>query len=139
MRSDEEILERIEESLDEDWFCTTRPDLVCRLPYEKAKPYLRDEVTPESWTVLSRDRDSLIEQMKSYMPFAWDKVKNQRPMSALRSLQHYKSWLWLAGDDLGDLYEIGGFQDYGAEALRKICAHYGWDWREFFDAGYKEE
>ena len=43
---------------------------------------------------------------------------------------HYMAWVWLAGDDLGDLTD---YQYYGKDNLVKICDHYGWDSSQWDD------
>lgn len=126
MRTDEEILERIEliEKDGGDSLGIQRSDLIFRLPFSEAKKYLKPEVTADEYQQLPRDRESLIAQMLDYMPFAWEKANNCRGISAYRNMDHYTSWIWLAGDDLGDLFD---YQHYGKEKLRMICAHYGFD------------
>lgn len=69
-----------------------------------------------------------------YMPFAWDKANNGRGFSASRSMSHYQAWIWLAGDDIGDLSE---YDSYGKDNLVKICKHYGWDHSQW-DNGVRE-
>lgn len=124
MRTDDEILARIEAVKAEDWMGTQISDLIVRLPFAKAQPYLKPEATEDDWKVMPRDRESVLAEMLDYMPFAWDKANNERGLSAGRSMDHYSAWVWLAGDDLGDLRE---YQFYGKDNLRRICAHYGWD------------
>ena len=122
MRTDEEIIERIKAQEPQDWLGFMNIDLIYRLPFELAKPYLKDGVTESDWQPKPRDRDSLIAEMKDYMPFAIEKADSGRGISASRSMAHYASWVWLAGDDLGDL---NTYQDYGKSNLSKICRHYG--------------
>jgi len=124
MRTDEEILNRIEAVKADDWMGFQVSDLICRLPFEKAQPYLRPEVTAGDWGVLPRDRESMLATMLAYMPFAWDKANEGRGLSAGRSMDHYMAWTWLAGDDLGNLCE---YEYYGKDNLVRICKHYGWD------------
>ena len=107
MRTDEEILSRIDAVKGDDWIGTKQSDLVSRLPYEKAKPFLKESVTEADWTPAPRDRESLIAEMLDYMPL-----------------------VWLAGDDLGDLTE---YEYYGKDNLVKICNHYGWDSSQWDD------
>lgn len=124
MRTNEEIVARIEKLSPRDMFGFDTQDLVLALDYEHAKPYLRDDVKPGDWNPQPRDRDAVVAQMLAYMPFAWGKANDCRGLSAGRSIAHYMSWIWLAGDDLGDLTN---YQFYGKDELRRICAHYGWD------------
>ena len=124
MRTDDEILARVEAVQNDDWLGTKAIDLLARLPFEKAKPYLKPDVDASEWKILPRDRESMLAEMLDYMPFAWEKANDERGLSAGRSMAHYSVWTWLAGDDLGDLTE---YDDYGKDNLRRICKHYGWD------------
>lgn len=135
MRTDEEITARIEEQYPEDMLGFMTQDLILALPFDKAKPYLSDTVTAETWTPKPRDADSLKCRMVEYMPFAWDKANNKRGISAARSLCHYASWLWLAGVDLGNLTE---YTAYGKEHLRRICEYLGLD-PDQWDDGVRED
>ena len=133
MRTDQEILDRIEvvNLAGRDWLRTERTDLISRLPHEAAKRFLKPEfAAPDEWVQSPRDRESLIAEMAEYMPFAWDKANNGRGISAGRSLSHFSAWIWLAGDDLGDLND---YEFYGKDNLARICAHYGWDSRQWDD------
>lgn len=131
MRTDEEILQRIESRSEADWLGTEKSDLVHRLPFDKAKPFLKPETTPEEWGEPSpRDRESIITVMLDYMPFAWGKANDCRGISAGRSMSHYMAWAWLAGDDFG---ELGDYEYYGKENLVRICKHYGWDSAQWDD------
>lgn len=115
---------RISEVEDRDFFGFERNDLIGTLPFENAKQFLKDGVASESWKPTSRSRESVLAEMLDYMPFAWEKANGGRGISASRSMSHYSAWVWLAGDDLGDLTE---YQYYGKDNLRRICEHYGWD------------
>lgn len=134
MRTDEEILARIEAVKNEDFFGAQTGDLLIRLSFEKAKPYLKPEVTADQWKVVPRDRDKVLVEMLDYMPFAWGKANDGRGLSAGRSMDHYMAWTWLAGDDLGDLRR---YNYYGKDNLVLICKHYGWDAGQW-DDGVRE-
>lgn len=124
MRTDEEILARIEEREPFDWLGFERNDLIIRLPFEKAKPFLKPEVTAEAWTPAPRDRESVLAEMRDYMRFAWEKANEGRGLSAGRTMHHYMAWIWLIGDDLG---ELSRYQYYGKDNLLTICKHYGFE------------
>lgn len=130
MRTDDEIISRIEALKEADFFGFSTDDLIVRLPFDKAKPYLTDKAMSDNWKIFPRDRDSLVAEMKAYMPFAWDKANNFRGLSAGRSMAHYASWVWLAGDDLGDLEK---YDCYGKDNLVAICEHYGFDHAQWDD------
>lgn len=130
MRTGEEILEKIKEIENEDIFGFMRTDLIVRLPFNLAKPFLKENAKESDWKIAPRDRDSILTEMLEYMPFAWEKANNFRGLSAGRSMNHYSVWVWLAGDDLGDLNE---YQYYGKNNLVRICEHYGWDHKQWDD------
>jgi hypothetical protein len=134
VRTDDEILARIEQIKEADFFGFETGDLVVCLPFEKAKKYLIDTVKSDEWNVTPHDRDSVVKTITEYMEFAWDKACNGRGISAGRSMAHYNALVWLAGDDLGDLNH---YQFYGKDNLRKICDHYGLD-AEHWDDGVRE-
>lgn len=132
MRTDQEILKRIEEVKDRDWLGTQRSDLLIRLPFETAKPFLKDNATSETWTQQGRDHQTIKDEMLQYMPFAWDKANNNRGISAGRSLDHMSAWLWLLGyDKAAD--QILEYDLYGKPWLRAICEAFEWDWRQWDD------
>lgn len=128
MKTDEEIIARIEKIKKQDFFGWETTDLIFKLPFAKAKEYLKPEATEEEYKQEPRDRDSVIAAMLDYMPFAWDKANNCRGISAGRSICHFSAWTWLAGDDLGDLH---GYKYYGKDELVKICEQYGWDSKQW--------
>jgi hypothetical protein len=126
MRTDEEILERIKIRKAEanDLLGTEVTDLIIRLNFGAATPFLNEGVTKDAFEPAPRDRESLIDEMREYMEFAIGKAQDERGISAYRSLAHYAAWTWLAGDDLGDLTS---YDNYGLPQLKKICEHYGFD------------
>lgn len=134
MRTDEEILVRIKSLESVDFFGFETTDLIVRLPFDKATPFLKPEATEANWEQAPRDRESLLKEMQEYMPFAWEKANDGRGLSAGRSMAHYSAWTWLAGDDLGELKD---YQFYGKDNLVRICQHYGWDHSQW-DDGVRE-
>lgn len=125
-RTDEEIVARIAklESSGTDWLGTERSDLIMRLPFNTAKPFLKDDAKEEEWEQLPRDRNSVLKEALEYMPFAWDKANGCRGLSAGRSLNHYSAWAWLVKEDFGDLSD---YEFYGKPQLVEICNRFGWD------------
>jgi len=126
MRTPDEILKRVEEVKEEDFFGFETADLLAWLPYDKARPYLKDSVGPEDWSYEVPTHDSVLKCITNYMPFAWDKANACRGLSAMRSLQHMKAWLWLLGDDLTD--KLDDYTYYGKPQLRAICDKLGINW-----------
>lgn len=139
LRTQEEIIERIKWLTEEqfrDFFGAARGDLVEFLTFENAKPFLRPDVTEESWNEIRKD--ATLENIKlavaDYMPFAWEKANNCRGISAQRSIDHMKAWLWLTGDDkaLDDL-EAVQYEHYGKEKLIFVAEYFGLDWSGWDD------
>lgn len=132
MRTPQEILDRIKVIEPEDFLGWERTDLIKRLPFEYAKPFLAEGATQDDWDkrIKPLDKDSILSEMLDYMPFAWEKANNFRGLSALRSMAHYSVWVWLLGDDFGDLMD---YEFYGKDNLAAICQHYGWDSSQWDD------
>lgn len=124
-RTQEEILARIDEIKEDDFFGFQTSDLATFLTYENAKPLLNEGVTEDQW---EQETDP-VERIKDYMPFAWDKANNCRGLSAGRSLEHMKAWAWLDGkEDLLKQIEED-YEYYGKPHLVKICQTYDIDWK----------
>lgn len=132
MRTDEEIVARVSEieAGGMDWIGTERCDLIDCLPFDAARPYLKDDATPDKWEALPRDRESVLARMLDYMPFAWEKANNCRGISAGRSMSHFAAWAWLIGEDFGDL---SNYEHYGKPHLIAICERFGWDAKQWDD------
>jgi hypothetical protein len=113
-------------------------DLLPYMDYEDAKPFLKEGVTAEQ---LSEARDSLgspLEEALKYLPFAWEKANNCRGLSAGRSVDHLKAWLWLAG------YNVDGdfdrrYEYYGKPCLVTASALCDFDWRAHDDMKWRND
>ena len=131
MRTDEEILARIEKVKHRDFIGTEVSDLIGALSFESAKQFLKEGITEDQWNDLKIDtKEKILAKMEEYMPFAWNKANNCRGLSAGRSMSHYMAWTWLIGDDFGDLTR---YEYYGKDNLVKLCEHYGWDHTQLDD------
>jgi hypothetical protein len=139
-RTSEEILARLKEIEGSDFFGFQRSDLIDYLPFNEARPFLKEGVTADQWAQVmkSRDAESIKARMLEYMPFAWDKANNCRGLSAARSVEHMKAWLWLLNDPLGDRLD-DLYQHYGKPCLRAICENYGWYWRQWDDGKWRND
>ena len=102
------------------------------MPFDYAKPYLKEEVTEETWKYRGKDDESIKEDILDYMPFAWEKANDRRGLSASRSIDHMTGLLWLMGRDVA-AKEIRDYTMYGKPQLRMICEEFGWNWREWDD------
>jgi len=124
-RTQQEILDRIKKISEDDFFGFQTGGLINFLTFDNAKKWLKEGVNSEEW---EQDTDP-IKCIKDYMPFAWDKANNCRGLSASRSIEHMKAWLWLDGKDdlVGQMDDL--YQYYGKPCLRVICEEYGIDWK----------
>ncbi len=137
MRTTDEILSRVEEVRETDFFGFETADLLSWLPYDKAKPYLKDSARSEDWTYNVPTHDAVLKCIVGYMPFAWKKANECRGLSAMRSLQHMKAWLWLLGDSLAD--ELDDYTHYGKPQLRAICDKLGINWSSMDDNCWRND
>ena len=77
MRTDKELLEKIEWAKEKFWVLDfMSDDLIPYLSYEAAKPFLKEGVTESDWEPLKQDEASILREMEDYMDFAWDKANN---------------------------------------------------------------
>ena len=133
MRTQEEILKRMEARKKIDLFSWEVNEYLYYLDYENAKPYLKKDVTKESWG--ERKEKKPAEKIKEYMDFAWEKANDCRGISAGRSLMHMVAWLWLDGQDkfLKKWNDLRDYEYYGKPQLVAICELYGIDWKQYDD------
>lgn len=94
-RTPEEILKRIELVEERDPLGWTRPVLIASLPYEHAKPWLKEGVTKGDWEQEIDPKRAAID----YIDFAWEKALGERGISSNRSVDKLREWVWLSGDD----------------------------------------
>jgi len=131
MRTQKEILKRIEARKNNDPFGWEIFEYVCYLDFNNAKPYLKKEATEESWE--KREKIEPAEKIREYMPFAWEKANDCRGISAGRSLMHMLAWLWLDGKDefLNKWNDLRDYEYYGKPQLIAICELYGINWEKY--------
>lgn len=134
-RTQEEIAARIA-VLDNggDWMGVQRSDLMEWQDYASAKPSLKPEVTEEVWLRATKDRKEPLDEIKTYLHFAWDKANSHRGLSAGRSLDHLKAWLWLAGVD--DVSDLDRYTHYGKKHLTAASYLVGVDPLELDDGNW---
>ena len=133
-RTDEEIIARIEEIKDEDFFGIEVSDLMLYLPYEKARPLMserarNDDAIKADWKQHPRDDISLRQAMEDYLTFAWDKANSCRGLSAMRSMDHMSAWLWMLGFSSERSDSVKRYTHYGKPQLREISEMLKVDWR----------
>jgi len=136
MRTYEEILKRIKDIEERDFFGFESNDLILRLPYALAKPLLKSDITEAAWEETyhqAKDYDSILNEIKTYMHFAWEKANGCRGLSAARSMSHYNAWVWLAGVPDSKFGDLTDYEFYGKDNLVAICNHFGIDSSQWDD------
>lgn len=128
MRTPEEIAKYYETRQRDDFLGFEAGVLIPYLPYELAKPWLKPDSSPEFWGEQPPlTEEGMLETMRDYMAFAWDKALNHRGISASRSVTKMASWLWLLGNDemVAFCHNDANYENYGAPILKAICDKYG--------------
>lgn len=125
-RTTAEIVQRIEHVRPDDPFGFQSTALLSFLPFLLAAPYLKPDTTKAQWDALRNDADidPVTEVAKRYLTFAMDKADQHRGISANRSVDHYRAWLWLLGKD--DAIDWEAYPQYGAPILRQVTEVMGW-------------
>lgn len=128
MRTQEEIMARIESIKGADFFGFETGDLIEALGWEHALKYIKPEKHEEakaSWGEPSTD-DDIKEQIREYIGFAYDKCVGHRGLSAGRSVDHFRAWCWLIGaDEIVAFIDAGNYRNYGAPVIKRVAEHFG--------------
>lgn len=125
MRTQDEIIQRMQDREGIDMFGVETTDYIEYLSYDNAKEYLKEGVTEADWPKPNPPE----EKMAEYMKFAFDKAHGERGLSANRSIMHMIAWSWLLGDEqfnqeIERMYEEE-YRNYGLDILRYICTTLG--------------
>ncbi len=129
VRNADEIAARIGEVEGDDFFGFQINDLIQYLPFDHAKRWLKPEAVASDWEVNNADP---VDAAREYLPFAWDKANSNRGLSASRSVDHMRAWLWLAGYDVSADFDER-YEFYGKPCLVVASTLTGFDWRESDD------
>ena len=130
-RSQQEIVSQIKEESSN--FFSFVPDVLCDyLTLNEAEgvfsaEYLSEVAEGKTEHVVITDINEAVQDFLDYMVFAWGKAKDQRGLSAGRSISKLGAWLWLFGrEDLETLLNDNGlYNPYGAPALIAVCENLG--------------
>lgn len=129
----EEIVARVEEVGISDMFGAHRNELISALDFEHAKDFLKEGVTEEGWKKLDllTSVEDVVKVAKEYLEFAVEKAGDHRGLSASRSVDHYRGWVWLAAPESYEKLDQAGFENYGAPQLKAAAEILGfldeWD------------
>lgn len=130
LRPVEDIISRIKNKENIDPFNFTLEVWLPFLTYEQLKyaDLMKESLTEEEWTKevhTPYTRENVTQEMREYMPFAWEKAQNQRGLSANRSLIKMQAWMWLLMDDEGikEMNQVE-YAPYGEPVLEYICKRY---------------
>lgn len=130
MRTQEEIVARLEHGRSTDIFGFGAEVLLQALDYEHAKPFIKPEVTEAEWgEIPPTATDETVERAAAdYMRFAWGKAQDHRGISASRSVEKITEFAWLLGrDDVLEAMEAAAYAQYGAPKLHAACKLLGWN------------
>lgn len=131
IRSQDEILARFKESQQENSFLNFELEVYVEyMDFERAKPFLTEEVKakPDEWVSATPSFNRITGDMRNYMTFAWGKVKDHRGISATRSVQKMRAWVWLLGDEkLLEGFDAKPYENYGAPKLLYLCEQLGFE------------
>ena len=127
MRTQEEIAARIVKE-QADYCLFSHEVYVPYLDFEHAKPFLIENAPAEKWPAPKVESD-ILNEAKTYMAeYGWDKAMNHRGISASRTVEKMRAWMWLLGRD--DLVAVCDddtqYPQYGAPVLNAICEAMKW-------------
>lgn len=125
-RTQEEIIERIERVRSTDLFGAEVGNFLSALDYEHAKPFLVDGLDEETFNAAVADTSPL-KMAREYLEFAVEKAVGHRGLSAVRSLDNYRAWVWLLAPDRFDEFEALPYRSYGAPALAAAATMLGFE------------
>jgi len=119
-------LEEVKKFLEGDWKGISSQDEMFGWMRNTVAEFNPDSYKPEYKSGCpDLTKRNVIEKMKNYISFAWGKANDKRGISANRSIDHFKGWLWLLGDEKGIDYLKANYAPYGKPGLAYVCKKYG--------------
>ncbi|MBF0110501.1 MAG: hypothetical protein HQL76_15140 [Magnetococcales bacterium] len=132
MKTDEEILDRIHELENSDFFKWESNLLITFLPLSLAQPLLaeRNLLPTDQWIDQDRSPGALLEKVARFMETALEMVIHHRGTKTQRAIDYLHAWIWLMDDEamLAFMDDPDNFPQYGAPILKEICRHYQLPW-----------
>ena len=113
----------------DDFFGAAKEVAYSFLPYEEVKDSLNDDYrkkveSGEAEYHQVTDIEEAAQDFLDYMVFAWTKARDERGLSAIRSIIKLGTWLKIMGrSDVAEVLdkEAESSNDYGQRALRAVC------------------
>ena len=155
-RTAEEIMARFNAVKPMDIFGVEQSTLLSALDFESAskRGVFAEGVTEEAWIKSGGNLTwrQIIEEARKYLSFFLEKIENERGLSVVRAVMHYRAWKWLLGHDDADTFpgsnggEGGGYyqraaynyleaQLDGGEWIQKTAAAMVHSKNSYFDIG----
>lgn len=125
MKTNEEIVARIKEDQGNSQFGFANEVLSIYLPWELAKEFYGPGTEEKSFDEWKRElcKEHVENCIKTYMAeYGWDKAQNHRGLSASRTVEKMRHWLWLLDDDKKINWD--NYKNYGCPILKQICELY---------------
>jgi hypothetical protein len=119
-RTQDEIAERCKAKCEEPLNFESST-LLLYMDFAHARPFLIEDAAESNWSFHEPTREVLLAGMRDYMGFAWGKVLDHRGISAHRSVDRMRAWVWLLGDEFPEV----SYPQYGAPILKALCDQYG--------------
>lgn len=123
-RTQKEISEKIKN--DDDRFGFLSDVLLPYLEVENVKDFLKPDADLSDWKVQPQDLDAIKTKMRDYMEFAWEKAIDCRGLSAMRSINKFRAYLWLLENEKLTKFcnQQENYSAYGKPMLAEICKEY---------------
>ena len=121
-RTQDEIVARFEgyhgtSGFETDVMGWRREVLAEAMDFEHARPFLKPDVTADTWEAVTTDAQ-LAEMAAKYLDFGYGKAIDHRGISADRSVSKLREFAWLLGrDDVVEAMDKAAYPQYGAPKL----------------------
>jgi hypothetical protein len=133
VRTEQEIVARARQVRDDrfrDPLGAELGDLITQLEWDEAKEFLHPGAKKVDWHPLPLQEAK--EGAIGYVQFAISKMDHHRGLSAGRSVDHMRAWIWLfTDDDWAQKMDEAPYQNYGAPKVKVFCEAMGlqdvWD------------
>lgn len=126
-RTQAEILARLRDIADADFFGFRSEVLLFALDFDHAGEYLKAEVGADDWNA-ARPAD-LEQAAKDYYGFALGKIRGHRGISAESSVEKLGEYAWLLGrDDIVTAMDAAEYPQYGAPKVKAFADGLGLVW-----------